>query len=238
MTEQSEGGKNLGVDGRGQDQQLRHETSKLRRPSLQATYNRCMSWQLWSVVPVWVAVLLAAVAVGIVGTGLGEGAAEEEDFPCGKQAVLVIGYRGTTLSDADRYPLDLLQEACSDLGSRLFLRIREQLGLADGDAVFFVLGLILESFSIILITMPAVQPVMAQLGIDPVWYGVLLTLNLEMALISPPVAMNLVVIKAITGAPMDEVNRAALPYMLMLALGIALLIAFPQIALWLPSRMG
>ncbi len=47
-----------------------------------------------------------------------------------KQAVLVIGYRGTTLLEADRYPLDLLHEACSDLGSRLFLRIREKLGLA------------------------------------------------------------------------------------------------------------
>jgi zinc protease len=47
-----------------------------------------------------------------------------------KQAVLVIGYRGTTLGDADRYPLELLEEACSDLGSRLFLRIREKLGLA------------------------------------------------------------------------------------------------------------
>ena len=47
-----------------------------------------------------------------------------------KQAVLVIGYRGTTVRDADRYPLELLQEACSDLGSRLFLRIREKLGLA------------------------------------------------------------------------------------------------------------
>jgi zinc protease len=47
-----------------------------------------------------------------------------------KQAVLVIGYRGTTIGDADRYPLDLLHETCSDLGSRLFMRIREQLGLA------------------------------------------------------------------------------------------------------------
>jgi zinc protease len=47
-----------------------------------------------------------------------------------KQAVLVIGYRGTTVHDAERYPLDLLHEACSDLGSRLFLRVREKLGLA------------------------------------------------------------------------------------------------------------
>src|SRR5439155_3048522 len=47
-----------------------------------------------------------------------------------KQAVIVIGFRGTTLGDADRYALELLQEACSDLGSRLFMRIRERMGLA------------------------------------------------------------------------------------------------------------
>ncbi len=103
--------------------------------------------------------------------------------------------------------------------------------------LLFLLGLVLESFSIILLTMPAILPVMGALGIDKVWYGVLLTLSLEMALISPPVAMNLVVIKAITGAPLAEVNRSILPYMLMLALGTALLIAFPGIALWLP-RLG
>ncbi|HOW80526.1 MAG TPA: pitrilysin family protein, partial [Verrucomicrobiota bacterium] len=58
-----------------------------------------------------------------------------------KQAVLVIGYRGVTLQDADRYPLDLLHEACSDLGSRLFLRIREQLGLAYYVGALNVVGL-------------------------------------------------------------------------------------------------
>ena len=105
-------------------------------------------------------------------------------------------------------------------------------------AMMFLLGLVLESFSIILLTMPAILPVMDTLGIDKVWYGILLTLSLEMALISPPVAMNLVVIKAITGAPLSEVNRSILPYMLMLAAGTALLIAFPGIALWLPRQAG
>ncbi|WP_426957807.1 TRAP transporter large permease [Muricoccus radiodurans] len=104
--------------------------------------------------------------------------------------------------------------------------------------LLFVLGLVLESFSIILLTMPAILPAMAALGIDKVWYGVLLTLSLEMALISPPVAMNLVVIKAITGAPLSEVNRSIIPYMLMLAAGTALMIAFPEIVLWLPRQMG
>ncbi len=104
--------------------------------------------------------------------------------------------------------------------------------------LLFLLGLVLESFSIILLTMPAILPVMGALGIDKIWYGILLTLSLEMALISPPVAMNLVVIKAITGAPLGEVNRSILPYMLMLAFGTGLLIAFPEIALWLPRQAG
>lgn len=104
--------------------------------------------------------------------------------------------------------------------------------------LLFVLGLVLESISIILITTPVLLPVLNQLGIDKVWYGVLLTINLELALISPPVAMNLVVIKSITKAPLAEINKAAIPYMLMMALAIALLILAPEIALWLPQTMG
>ena len=105
-------------------------------------------------------------------------------------------------------------------------------------ALLFVLGLVLESISIILITTPVLLPVLNQLGIDKVWYGVLLTINLELALISPPVAMNLVVIKSITKAPLAEINKAAIPYMLMLALGILILMVAPEIALWLPQSMG
>jgi C4-dicarboxylate transporter DctM subunit len=103
--------------------------------------------------------------------------------------------------------------------------------------MIFILGLILESFSIIMITTPVLLPVMAQLGIDRVWYGILLTINLELALISPPVGMNLIVIRSITGAPLVEVDRAAIPYMVMMALGIALIMLFPALATWLPSTM-
>jgi C4-dicarboxylate transporter DctM subunit len=105
-------------------------------------------------------------------------------------------------------------------------------------ALLFVLGLVLESISIILITTPVILPVLKTLGIDLVWYGVLLTINLELALISPPVALNLVVVKSITKAPLSEINKAAIPYMLMLAFGILLLILAPEIALWLPQSMG
>jgi len=105
-------------------------------------------------------------------------------------------------------------------------------------AVIFILGLILESISIILITTPVVLPVLAHLGIDRVWYGVLLTINLELALISPPVGMNLLVIKTIAKVPLYEIDRAALPYILLMFLAMAIIVAFPQIALWLPQTMA
>jgi C4-dicarboxylate transporter DctM subunit len=104
--------------------------------------------------------------------------------------------------------------------------------------LIFILGLILESISIILITTPVILPVMKQLAIDPVWYGVLLTINLELALISPPVGLNLIVIRSIAKAPLHEVDRAAVPYILLMFLGMAIIVAFPGIALWLPGTMN
>ena len=71
-----------------------------------------------------------------------------------KQAVLLIGFRGTTLLDADRYPLELLQEACSDLGSRLFVRIRDELGLAYYVGAQNFLGLAPGYFAFYVGTMP------------------------------------------------------------------------------------
>jgi C4-dicarboxylate transporter, DctM subunit len=103
--------------------------------------------------------------------------------------------------------------------------------------LIFVLGMFLESVAIILVTTPVVLPVMAQLHINPIWYGVLLTINLELAQITPPVGMNLFTIKAITQAPMGDVIRGSLPYVLLLILGLALIMIWPQLALWLPGTM-
>ena len=78
-------------------------------------------------------------------------------------------------------------------------------------ALVFVLGMFLETISIILITTPVVLPVLAALKIDPVWYGILLTINLELALITPPVGMNLFAIKAITRAASARSSPASPP---------------------------
>jgi len=105
-------------------------------------------------------------------------------------------------------------------------------------ALIFVLGMFLESIAIILITSPVILPVMQHLGINPIWYGILLTINLELAQITPPVGMNLFTIKAITRAPMGEIIRGSAPYVLLMILALALVMIWPQIALWLPGTMA
>ncbi|HEU4645327.1 MAG TPA: TRAP transporter large permease [Burkholderiales bacterium] len=104
-------------------------------------------------------------------------------------------------------------------------------------ALLFVLGMFLETIAIILITTPVILPAMAHLDIHPVWYGVLLVINLELALITPPVGMNLFTIKAVTKAPIGDIIRGALPYVLLIGLCLGLVMALPQLALWLPGTM-
>lgn len=105
-------------------------------------------------------------------------------------------------------------------------------------AMIFVMGMFFESIAIILITTPILLPTMAALDIDLVWYGVLLMINLELAMITPPVGMNLFVIKGITDAPLSEVVRGAFPFVLLMMAGLALMIAVPDLATWLPYTAG
>lgn len=104
-------------------------------------------------------------------------------------------------------------------------------------ALVLVLGMFLETIAIILITTPVILPAMAHLGINPIWYGVLLTINLELALITPPVGMNLFTIKAVARAPIGQVILGSLPYVVLITLCLALVMAIPQLALWLPGTM-
>jgi C4-dicarboxylate transporter DctM subunit len=103
--------------------------------------------------------------------------------------------------------------------------------------MIFVLGMFLESIAIILITSPVIMPVMVHLGIDPIWYGVLLVINLEVAMITPPVGMNLFTIKAVTQSQMGPIIRGSIPFVLLMLLGLGLVVAFPQLATLLPQSM-
>jgi len=90
----------------------------------------------------------------------------------------------------------------------------------------------------ILLTTPIIYPVIIALGFNGIWFGIILIVMCEVGLITPPVAMNLYVVKGV--APhisMEDIIRGALPYVTRDLLIVAILIIFPQIALWLPEMM-
>jgi tripartite ATP-independent transporter DctM subunit len=106
------------------------------------------------------------------------------------------------------------------------------------NVLFLILGFFIPPVAIILITIPVLFPVITQLGFDPIWFGVVMTLNMEMGLITPPVGLNLYVVQGIApDIPLRDILVGSLPYVGVLALGIILLIFFPDLVLWLPNRM-
>jgi tripartite ATP-independent transporter DctM subunit len=99
-----------------------------------------------------------------------------------------------------------------------------------------VAGFFLPPVAVILMTSPTLVPIVMQAGFDPIWFGVMLTLNMEVGLITPPVGLNLYVINGIVpDVDLKTVLLGALPFMLCIFIGIALLLLFPEIALWLPE---
>jgi C4-dicarboxylate transporter DctM subunit len=100
------------------------------------------------------------------------------------------------------------------------------------------LGCILETVSIILLTVPLVAPIMTALGIDPIWYAIVLTVNMEMALVTPPVGMNLYVINGLDDdIRMSEVIQGVAPFIVILAGFLLFTMLFPAMSTWLPSLM-
>ena len=98
------------------------------------------------------------------------------------------------------------------------------------------LGCILESVSIIFITLPILFPLIVQLGFDPIWFNVVMLLNLELALITPPVGMNLFVLQGISpDSKMTQIIKGVIPFGAAMALEILILCFFPQLATWLPN---
>ena len=104
---------------------------------------------------------------------------------------------------------------------------------------FLVLGCFMEAFSLLLIATPLVAPIVSALGFDLVWFGVLMMLLLETALITPPIGVNLYVIQGVRGTgSMNDVIKGSLPFVLAMMAMIALLLVFPNIALWMPDTFG
>lgn len=104
--------------------------------------------------------------------------------------------------------------------------------------MLLALGMFVDGASMILITTPILLPVVLALNWDPIWFGVLMITNIEMAVITPPVGLNLYTLASISDdVDMETILKGTLPYVSVIFLGLLILIAFPQISLWLPGLM-
>ena len=106
--------------------------------------------------------------------------------------------------------------------------------------VYLVLGCFFDGLSMMLMTLPVVFPLITSLGFDPVWFGVILTILIEVGLLTPPVGLNLFVLMAIAKGtvPIHILSLAAVPYWLIMLGSVALFTALPGLVLWLPSMMN
>lgn len=104
--------------------------------------------------------------------------------------------------------------------------------------IYIVLGTFMEGFAMLVLTVPIVLPIITTLGYDPIWFGIIMVLVVEMGLISPPVGMNVFVVKGVAQhVPLGTIYRGILPFWVAMAVCVVLLIIFPDIALFLPNTM-
>lgn len=104
--------------------------------------------------------------------------------------------------------------------------------------IYFILGMFVSATGMMLLTLPAVFPVVLKLGYDPIWFGILVTALCEIAFVTPPVAMNLYAVKASAPEiPTMDITKGIMPFLITFSVFLVLLIAFPQLATWLPATM-
>ncbi len=102
---------------------------------------------------------------------------------------------------------------------------------------YIILGMFLDGISAVVLTMAIIEPMIRQAGFDMIWFGVYLVIVVEMAQITPPVGFNLFVLQGMAKRDMGFIARSAFPLFLLMILAVIIIIAFPQLALWLPEQM-
>jgi len=139
----------------------------------------------------------------------------------------IFAWAGTTLGAFDAAAAGIL--ALSDNSLTVLAMVM---------AVLLLAGMVLDGVSIYLITLPLLTPIMMQFGWNPTWFGVLMAMNIAVGQFTPPVAVNLMVTARIGGVPIESTVRWVLWPLVAMLIAMALVIAFPQIALWLPEALG
>ena len=102
---------------------------------------------------------------------------------------------------------------------------------------YIILGCFLDGISVVVLTIAIVEPMIRQVGIDIIWFGIFIVVVVEMAQITPPIGFNLFVLQGMTGHPMSYIARAAFPMFMIMVAMVFILIAFPELATWLPENM-
>ncbi|MFL2887963.1 MAG: C4-dicarboxylate ABC transporter permease [Pelagibacterales bacterium MED-G40] len=102
---------------------------------------------------------------------------------------------------------------------------------------YIILGMFLDGISAVVLTMAIIEPMIRQAGFDMIWFGIYLVIVVEMAQITPPVGFNLFVLQGMAKKDMGFIARSAFPLFLLMIFAVIIIIAFPQLALWLPEKM-
>ena len=105
-------------------------------------------------------------------------------------------------------------------------------------AFYVLLGFVLEGLASLVLTLPITLPLVTQAGFDPIWFGVFVVITIETAQITPPVGFNLFVIQGITGQPIGRIARDSAPFLAIMVATAFLLVAAPDLALWLPDQIS
>ncbi|MCW5634999.1 MAG: TRAP transporter large permease [Rubrivivax sp.] len=131
--------------------------------------------------------------------------------------------------------LQVTQSVAEAIGE---MQVNRWVVLAAINLLLLVAGMFLPPAAIILMTTPILMPVITAAGFDPIWFGVILTINMELGLITPPVGLNLFVINGITpDVRLPTILKGALPFMGCMVVAILILCVFPGLATWLPARL-
>ncbi len=104
--------------------------------------------------------------------------------------------------------------------------------------MYLLLGAIIDTFGMIILTLPFVFPLITSMGIDRVWFGIFIVLMIELSLITPPIGLNVIIMKQVApDVPLLDIYKGTLPFVLICLFMVLLLVFFPELALWLPSQI-
>jgi TRAP-type C4-dicarboxylate transport system permease large subunit len=104
--------------------------------------------------------------------------------------------------------------------------------------LLLILGCLIDATAVILVTVPVLLPIAVEFGIDPVYFGVVMIINLMLGLLTPPVGSVLYITSSVTGRPVDVVFRGIAPFLIPLVAVLVVVTAFPGLVMWLPGLLG